>query len=168
MSLRLAGAERPRLACSPTKQANALIAQPVSVTRPSNEKSAPYSASRVGQADLVEGSKSLQENHQQEEQPMLHTGPDARFELLSLVGTLSSDGLHLHVSLGDEEGAVCGGHLVRAIVNTTAELVIGEAPSLNFSRAMDPDTGFKELVVSGRDTVKQNLGSTGDRETLPR
>lgn len=81
---------------------------------------------------------------------MLHAGPDARFELLSLVGTLSPDGAHLHASLGDEEGAVCGGHLVRATVHTTAEIIIGVATSLTFSREMDPGTGFKELVVSAR------------------
>lgn len=80
---------------------------------------------------------------------MLHAGEDARFEVLSLVGTLSPDGLHLHASLGDETGAVCGGHLVRATVHTTAEIVVGVARSLTFSRKMDPGTGFKELVVSG-------------------
>lgn len=84
---------------------------------------------------------------------MLHTGPDARFELLSLVGTLSPDGVHLHASLGDEEGAVCGGHLVRATIHTTAEIVIGVAMSLTFSREMDPGTGFKELVVSAKGAV---------------
>lgn len=80
---------------------------------------------------------------------MLHTGADARFEVLSLVGTLSPEGLHLHASLGDESGAVSGGHLVRATVHTTAEIVVGVARSLTFSRKMDPGTGFKELVVSG-------------------
>lgn len=80
---------------------------------------------------------------------MLRTGADARFEVLSLVGTLCAEGLHLHASLGDERGAVCGGHLVRATVHTTAEIVVGVALSLAFSRKMDPGTGFKELVVSG-------------------
>lgn len=91
----------------------------------------------------------------QHEQPMLETGPDARFEVLSLVGTLSPDGSHLHISLGDEEGRVCGGHLVRATVHTTAEIVVGQANALAFSRVMDEETGFKELVVSGRDEVDE-------------
>lgn len=86
---------------------------------------------------------------------MLHTGPDARFEICSLVGTLSPDGLHLHASLGDEAGGVCGGHLVRATVHTTAEIVVGFALSLTFSREMDPVTGFKELVVPRPDTARQ-------------
>lgn len=81
---------------------------------------------------------------------MLFPGVDVRFEILSLVGTLSPDGLHLHASLGDAKGAVCGGHLVRATVHTTAEVVIGEASALSFSQEMDNSTGFKELVVGGR------------------
>ncbi|CAN0003710.1 unnamed protein product [Scytosiphon promiscuus] len=82
---------------------------------------------------------------------MFHTGPEARFEICSLVGTLSPGGLHLHASLADEGGAVCGGHLVRATVHTTAEIVIGVAAQLTFSREMDSSTGFKELVVTGPD-----------------
>ena len=39
---------------------------------------------------------------------------DERFEVLSLVGTLSQDGVHLHISLGDADGKVWGGHLVKA------------------------------------------------------
>lgn len=123
MSLRLAGAERPSVASSSATAAAEQQQQPQQEQEP-------------------------QRQEEQQQQPMLHTGPDVRFELLSLVGTLSPDGVHLHVSLGDEEGAVCGGHLVRAIVHTTAEVVIGVASSLAFSREMDPSTGFKELVIS--------------------
>mmetsp|Transcript_11872 Transcript_11872/g.19700 ORF Transcript_11872/g.19700 Transcript_11872/m.19700 type:complete len:201 (+) Transcript_11872:143-745(+) len=36
----------------------------------------------------------------------------------------------------------------QAYLFTTAELVIGNCPSLEFSREMDSETGFKELVVS--------------------
>lgn len=86
----------------------------------------------------------------EDEKDMIYTGPRSTFEILSFVGTLSPDGLHLHASLGDHNGAVLGGHLVRAIVHTTAEVVIGEAPALVFSRTMDRETGFKELVVGAR------------------
>lgn len=48
-----------------------------------------------------------------------------------------------------------------AIVHTTAEIVIGDALHLAFSRRMDPATGFKELVISKRslsdDQVKQKF-----------
>ncbi|CAN0001054.1 unnamed protein product [Discosporangium mesarthrocarpum] len=78
---------------------------------------------------------------------VMRTGPSRRFEILSLVGTLSPEGGHLHVSLGDEVGSVIGGHLVQAVVHTTAEVVVGEASALAFSRSMDERTGFKELTV---------------------
>lgn len=82
------------------------------------------------------------------EQHVLRTAPRARFEVLSLSGTLSPDGIRVSVCLGDEQGAVCGGHLVSAVVDTSVELVIGHAPKLVFSRRRDSATGFKELVVS--------------------
>ncbi len=73
---------------------------------------------------------------------------DGKFEIVSLVGTLSPDGCHLHISLSDKDGNVSGGHLNEGcIINTTAEIVIGEIENLSFSRAVDKDTGFKELVV---------------------
>lgn len=73
---------------------------------------------------------------------------DGKFEIVSLVGTLSPDGCHLHVSLSDKDGNVVGGHLNEGcIIYTTAEIVIGEIENLSFSRAIDEDTGFKELVI---------------------
>ena len=33
------------------------------------------------------------------------------FEILSLVGTLSPDGVHLHIALADKEGKTVGGHM---------------------------------------------------------
>jgi predicted DNA-binding protein with PD1-like motif len=69
-------------------------------------------------------------------------------EILSLAGTLCSDGLHVHISLARLDGSCIGGHLVSGcIVNTTAELVICEAPSLEFRRLLDPATGYAELSV---------------------
>jgi predicted DNA-binding protein with PD1-like motif len=69
-------------------------------------------------------------------------------EIVSLSGTLSLDGLHVHVSLARRDGACIGGHLVPGcIVNTTAELVIGELPDVVFRRAVDPATGYAELRV---------------------
>ena len=70
-------------------------------------------------------------------------------EILSLGGTLSADGAHLHIALADASGAVIGGHLcVGSLVRTTAELVIGLLPEWQFSRKLDLATGYAELRIS--------------------
>jgi uncharacterized protein len=70
-------------------------------------------------------------------------------EILSLSGTLSADGAHLHIAVADSSGAVIGGHLcVGSLVRTTAELVVGLLPEWRFNRELDPATGFAELQIS--------------------
>jgi predicted DNA-binding protein with PD1-like motif len=70
-------------------------------------------------------------------------------EILSLSGTLSPDGVHLHIAIADSSGAVIGGHLCASSrVRTTAELVIGLLPEWQFKREIDPVTGFAELRIS--------------------
>ena len=72
-------------------------------------------------------------------------------EIVSLTGTLGADGLHVHISLSRRDGACVGGHLVPGcIVHTTAELVIGELPDVEFRRRPDPATGYDELTVAPR------------------
>jgi uncharacterized protein len=72
-------------------------------------------------------------------------------EILSLSGTLSPDGAHLHIAVADSKGALIGGHLcVGSLVRTTAELVIGLLPEWQFSRQLDPATGYAELRISPR------------------
>lgn len=72
------------------------------------------------------------------------------FEILSLVGTLSPEGAHLHIALADKEGRVVGGHVqVGCLVYTTAELVIGELSGVTFLRTFDTVTGYEELEVRG-------------------
>lgn len=71
-----------------------------------------------------------------------------KFEILSLQGTLSLDGCHLHISISDAGGNVIGGHLLDGcIIYTTAEIVIAEIDNMFFSREHDPQTGFDELKV---------------------
>jgi predicted DNA-binding protein with PD1-like motif len=73
---------------------------------------------------------------------------EGKYEIVSLVGTLEKDGLHLHISLSDSQGAMVGGHLQDgSLVYTTAEIVIGEATGLIFRRVFDAETGYPELVV---------------------
>lgn len=72
------------------------------------------------------------------------------FEIVSLVGTLNRDA-HLHVCLADWEGRTVGGHALGDLeVFTTAEVVVGEASHLLFTRETDVQTGFPELVVQPR------------------
>ena len=71
----------------------------------------------------------------------------APLELLTLSGTLSLDGAHLHASVSDARGAVAGGHLMPgSLVRTTAEVVVALLPGWAFSRAVDGATGYRELV----------------------
>jgi predicted DNA-binding protein with PD1-like motif len=73
-------------------------------------------------------------------------------EILSLSGTLSPDGAHLHIAIAGSSGAVIGGHLCAgSLVRTTAELVIGLLPQWQFRRVLDPATGYAELRISPRD-----------------
>jgi uncharacterized protein len=73
------------------------------------------------------------------------------FEIVSLVGTISINGLHLHASLSDAEGNVIGGHLKNgSIVGVTAEIVIAEDEAFIYERAMDDATGFEELTARPR------------------
>jgi uncharacterized protein len=69
-------------------------------------------------------------------------------EILSVAGTLSGDGAHLHISVADAEGRVVGGHLgYGSMVRTTAEVLLMLLPEWSFSREIDARTGFAELVV---------------------
>ena len=73
-------------------------------------------------------------------------------EVVSLSGTFSPDGCHLHASLADAEGRMTGGHVLPGcVVRTTAEVVIGLTDAVRFSRPIDPATGYAELSVSPSD-----------------
>ena len=67
------------------------------------------------------------------------------FEIVSLTGTLNTmDGefyTHLHMSAGNDKGQVFGGHLNRAVVSATCEMVVEIIPGA-VDRAHDPDTGL--------------------------
>ena len=71
------------------------------------------------------------------------------FEIVSLVGTLSVNGVHLHMSFSDSEGIVRGGHLKEGTtIHPTAEIIIGVEETSEFTRELDNDTGFPELIVN--------------------
>ncbi len=72
------------------------------------------------------------------------------FEIVSLSGTLGQGGMHVHVAVADAHGNTFGGHMLHGCeVNTTVEIVIHNlSDSYVFERVQDPDTGFKELLVT--------------------
>ena len=73
---------------------------------------------------------------------------DGKVEILTLAGSISSAGSHLHMSVADAAGRVTGGHLAPgSIVRTTAEVLLVLLPEWSFSRVADPATGYAELVV---------------------
>lgn len=71
------------------------------------------------------------------------------FEIVSLTGTVSLHGSHLHFSVADEEGRVLGGHLVPGCsIYTTAEIVLAVFDELIYKRELlENDSGYEELVV---------------------
>ena len=80
------------------------------------------------------------------------TAIHGELEIISLSGTLSPDGAHLHIAISGSSGAVIGGHLCAgSLVRTTAELVIGLLPEWQFRRELDPATGYAELRISPQD-----------------
>jgi len=73
------------------------------------------------------------------------------FEIVSLVGTLSANGSHIHLSVSDSTGHTLGGHLLDGCtIYTTAELLIGVMPEITYTREPDPAFGYRELVVRKR------------------
>ena len=77
---------------------------------------------------------------------------DEHYEIVSLTGTISRNGSHMHVSLADDCGKVIGGHLVYGnLINTTAEVVLEALDDeYEFVREYDEATGYDELVVTKR------------------
>ena len=69
-------------------------------------------------------------------------------EILTLAGSVSPDGAHLHMSVSDAGGRVTGGHVASGcVVRTTAEILLALLPAHRFSREPDAGTGFNELVI---------------------
>jgi predicted DNA-binding protein with PD1-like motif len=70
-------------------------------------------------------------------------------EILTLAGSLSPDGSHIHMSVSDGEGHVFGGHAAPGcVVRTTAEILVAVLHDWQFARTHDPLTGYAELMPS--------------------
>ena len=70
------------------------------------------------------------------------------YEIVSLTGTIDTkDGgfyAHLHMAAGDADGRVFGGHLNRAVVSATCEMVVTCIDG-QVDRAFDPEIGLNLL-----------------------
>ena len=80
------------------------------------------------------------------------SGFDGHFEIVSLTGTVSTHGSHLHLSISDEEGKTIGGHLMPGCkIHTTAEIVLAAFDGVIYRRELlENDSGYEELVVYPR------------------
>ena len=70
------------------------------------------------------------------------------FEIVSLTGTVSENGSHLHISISDSTGRTIGGHLMEGCkVYTTAEIVMQSDSAMVFKREKDGSTPWEELQI---------------------
>jgi predicted DNA-binding protein with PD1-like motif len=71
---------------------------------------------------------------------------DEQVEILSLVGDVAltpdgTPGVHAHVVVGKADGTAHGGHLLRAAVRPTLEVMLSETPT-HLQRLLDPAAGI--------------------------
>ena len=77
-----------------------------------------------------------------------HSEFAGRFEIVSLTGTVSTNGSHLHISISDGDGKTIGGHLVSGCkIYTTPEIVLGAFPEAVYKREHDDASGYDELAI---------------------
>jgi predicted DNA-binding protein with PD1-like motif len=78
-----------------------------------------------------------------------HSGYDGHFEIVSITGTVSIHGSHLHISISDGDGKTMGGHLAHGCkIYTTAEIVLAVFDDIVYKREfLENDSGYDELMV---------------------
>lgn len=74
---------------------------------------------------------------------------NGHFEIVSMTGTVSIHGSHIHIAISDGNGVTIGGHLVSGCnIYTTAEIVLLELDDVVYKRELfENDSGYEELVV---------------------
>lgn len=79
------------------------------------------------------------------------------YEIVSMEGTVSKGGNHIHGAVSDHDFNVKGGHfMLGTIVQTTAEVVIVELESYELSRSKDLLSGYKSLKIREIREAKNN------------
>ena len=70
---------------------------------------------------------------------------EGMFEITSLVGNVTTKDeevyLHIHINFGDEDGLVKGGHLVKATISATSEIILRIIEG-NVGRKLNPEIGL--------------------------
>lgn len=70
---------------------------------------------------------------------------DEQVELLSLIGDIalkdSEPQVHAHLVVGRSDGTAHGGHLLKASVRPTCELILTESPE-HLQKQIDPESGI--------------------------
>ncbi|CAB3745681.1 PPC domain-containing DNA-binding protein [Paraburkholderia humisilvae] len=106
-------------------------------------------------AFVIQGIGSLNVAHVRFAGAEILTEISGDLEILTLAGSVSPDGAHLHMSVADARGQVFGGHVGHGCkVRTTAELLFAPLPEHRFSRELDPHTGFMELTIRDEPSVR--------------
>jgi len=82
---------------------------------------------------------------------------DGPFEIVSLIGTVSIHGSHLHISISDGEGRTTGGHFESGCtIYTTGEIVIAAFEEVVYKREFAEDSGYEELTVYPAETPQHD------------
>jgi predicted DNA-binding protein with PD1-like motif len=73
---------------------------------------------------------------------------EGHFEIVSITGTVSIHGSHLHISISDGDGNTIGGHFESGCkIYTTAEIVLAVFNDVVYKREFAEDSGYDELTV---------------------
>lgn len=108
---------------------------------------------RIAAGTVVSGVGCVSRWHLRDATGVRERSGEEDVEIVSLMGTVSEHGCHLHASFSRADLSAFGGHLLPGcIVNTTAEIVLLELEDFAFDRRPDPETGYDELTVTYRDT----------------
>jgi len=83
------------------------------------------------------------------------------FEIVSLTGTVSVHGSHLHISISDGDGRTIGGHFESGCkIYTTAEIVLAVFNDVVYKREFAADSGYDELTVYSAEPSNQDQTET--------
>jgi predicted DNA-binding protein with PD1-like motif len=103
---------------------------------------------KIGAGCVLSGVGSLTHAELRLANREFYSGYDGFFEIVSITGTVSIHGSHLHISVSDGDGKTIGGHLESGCkIYTTAEIVLAVFEDVVYKREFAEDSGYEELVV---------------------